>query len=49
MTLAVGHCDYGTKTTIIDAVREVKPPFSPEVVVDEFAQVLKSAHGRLPS
>ena len=27
---------------IIDAVREMRPPFSPTVVVDEFAKLLKS-------
>jgi hypothetical protein len=26
---------------VVDAVREVKPPFSPEDVVDEFATLLK--------
>ena len=43
MTLAVAH-----KTTrpdervIVDAVREVRPPFSPSAVVDDFAVLLKS-------
>jgi hypothetical protein len=36
MTLAVG--DQG----FLDAVREAKPPFSPEQVVTEFAITLKS-------
>ncbi len=40
MTLAVGHRD-GERLTL-DAVRERKPPFSPETVVDEFAALLKS-------
>jgi hypothetical protein len=39
MTLAVGHRE-GT-TAILDAVREVKPPFSPEATVSEFAELLK--------
>jgi hypothetical protein len=43
MTLAIAH-----KTTtpdervIVDAVREVRPPFSPSAVVDDFAALLKS-------
>ena len=43
MTVAVAH-----KTTspdervIVDAVREVRPPFSPSAVVDDFAVLLKS-------
>ncbi|MCT8974966.1 hypothetical protein MUB46_24190, partial [Microbaculum sp. A6E488] len=28
-------------TAILDAVREVKPPFSPEAVVDEFAGLMR--------
>ena len=40
MTLAVAH-KTGEKT-ILDAVRERKPPFSPEDVVAEFALLLKS-------
>ena len=42
MTLAIAH-----KTTrpdervIVDAVREVRPPFSPSAVVDDFAALLK--------
>jgi hypothetical protein len=41
-TLAIGHKDLATKVMIVDAVREVKPPFSPEQVTIEFAQLLKS-------
>jgi hypothetical protein len=43
MTLAIAH-----KTTspdqrvIVDAVREVRPPFSPSAVVDDFAALLNS-------
>jgi hypothetical protein len=39
-TLAIAHKD--TDNFILDCVREVKPPFSPEGVVSEFAQVCKS-------
>ncbi|MBB3234530.1 hypothetical protein [Phyllobacterium endophyticum] len=42
MTLAVGHRE-GDRT-IIDAVRERKPPFSPEAVVDDFCDLLKLYH-----
>jgi hypothetical protein len=40
MTLAIGHREG--EGVIIDAVRERKPPFSPEAVVEEFAALLKS-------
>ena len=36
-TLAISHTEG--KTQILDAVRERKPPFSPEAVVDEFARI----------
>lgn len=39
MTLAIAHKEGST--AIIDVIREVKPPFSPEAVVSEFATVLK--------
>jgi hypothetical protein len=38
MTLAIAH--YEGSTAILDLIREVKPPFSPEGVVDEFCQTL---------
>ena len=40
MTLAVGHREEDV--TVIDALRERRPPFSPEDVVLEFAALLKS-------
>jgi hypothetical protein len=40
MTLAVGHREGDV--VIVDAIRERKPPFSPEDVVSEFAELLKS-------
>jgi hypothetical protein len=40
MTLAVGHRDGNI--AVLDAVREVKPPFSPELVVRDFASMLKA-------
>src|SRR5262249_36768287 len=39
MTLAIGH--RGGNISVIDAIREVRPPFSPESAVGEFAQLLK--------
>ena len=44
MTLCVSHYDYSKQTVVIDALRGFKPPFSPEVVVQEFAQTLKTYH-----
>jgi hypothetical protein len=40
MTMAI--CHKAGSTVVLDAVREVKPKFSPEVVVDEFAALCKS-------
>ena len=42
MTLAIGHKDISSKVMFIDAIREVKPPFSPEAVCAEFASLCKS-------
>jgi hypothetical protein len=42
MTLAIAHHDARRGVTVLDAVREIKPPFQPSRVVFEFAQVLKS-------
>ena len=40
MTLAVAHREG--ERAILDAVREVRPPFSPEAVTQDFAALLKS-------
>lgn len=40
MTLAIVHRE-GEKA-VLDAVREARPPFSPEAVVEEFSSLLKS-------
>ena len=37
-TLAIAHTEG--KTQVLDVIRERKPPFSPEAVVDEFATLL---------
>ena len=41
MTLAIAHND-GKNRGVLDVLREVRPPFSPESVVAEFAALLKS-------
>jgi hypothetical protein len=41
-TLAVGHHDSMRGVCIVDALREFVPPFSPEAVVAEISQLLKS-------
>lgn len=43
-TLAIGHVEKrdGSPIAVIDVVRERMPPFSPELVVAEFAKVLAS-------
>jgi len=41
MTLAIAHRDSDGRG-ILDAVREVRPPFSPEQVVEDFAALLKT-------
>lgn len=42
MTMAIGHEEGGLQ--ILDAVREVKPPFSPEAVTMDFVMLLKRYH-----
>jgi hypothetical protein len=41
MTLAIAHREKN-RVGVLDAVREVRPPFSPEAVVGEFAELLKT-------
>jgi hypothetical protein len=40
MTLAIAHKEG--ETEILDAIRERKPPFSPEAVVEEFASLIRN-------
>ena len=43
MTLGIAHYEHENGgLTVLDALREVKPRFSPEAVVSEFAAVLKA-------
>jgi hypothetical protein len=39
-TMAISHRDG--ERIVIDAIREIRPPFSPESVIDDFANLLKS-------
>lgn len=39
-TMAISHRDG--ERIVIDAIREMKPPFSPEAVIDDFAILLKT-------
>lgn len=39
MTLAIAHCEQ--EKVVLDFVREIEPPFSPEGAVEEFATVLR--------
>lgn len=41
-TLCIVHKDKKTDCIVVDCIRAIKPPFSPESVVDEFSKVLKS-------
>ena len=42
MALSIAHLDYKSKIVVIDALRENKPPFSPEMVASEFAALMKT-------
>jgi hypothetical protein len=44
MTLAIGHLESNREVVVVDCLREVKAPFSPEAAVSEFAQFLKDYH-----
>lgn len=40
-TAAVSHTDFGSGRQVLDAVREIRPPFSPETAVLEIVTFLK--------
>ena len=42
MTLCIGHVDTAKQVVVVDCLREVRPPFSPEGVTAEFAETLRS-------
>lgn len=39
-TLAIGHVENGI--SVLDVIREAKPPFSPETIVEQYSALLKS-------
>ncbi|MCW2078286.1 UNVERIFIED_ORG: hypothetical protein M2193_000461 [Bradyrhizobium japonicum] len=39
-TLAIGHVEEGT--SVLDVIREAKPPFSPETIVEQYSDLLKT-------
>lgn len=41
-TLSISHKDKESAVVIVDCIRSVRPPFSPESVVDEFCTLLKT-------
>jgi hypothetical protein len=41
MCLAIAHVDHPRETVVIDCLREIRAPFSPEVACAEFASTLK--------
>jgi hypothetical protein len=42
MTLAIGHAENGRACAVLDAIREIRAPFSPAAVVAEFAELLRN-------
>jgi hypothetical protein len=42
MTLAIAHRDFARDVVVLDCLRDVTPPFSPEAVVQEFALTCRS-------
>jgi hypothetical protein len=42
MTLAIAHYDRKTRRVVLDVLREVRPPFGPDSVVQEFAALLRA-------
>jgi hypothetical protein len=41
-TLCISHYVPASQTVIVDCLREAKPPFSPETICQQFAEVLKA-------
>jgi hypothetical protein len=42
MTLAIGHQDRKRQMVVVDCIREIRPPFSPEATCENFAKVLQN-------
>jgi hypothetical protein len=47
MTLAVAHHDRGADHVMLDVLREARPPFNPERIVEESAEVLERCRVRV--
>ena len=41
-TMAIAHYEAAKETVVLDALREIRPPFAPEVIVAELSHLLKS-------
>jgi hypothetical protein len=41
-TLCIGHIDHARQCVVVDAIRESRPPFSPEQVCYEYSSLLKT-------
>jgi hypothetical protein len=41
-TLAVAHFEPAREVIVLDAIREIRPPFSPEAATEELSKLLKS-------
>jgi hypothetical protein len=42
MTLAIGHNEPQREVAVLDCIREIRPPFSPELATEELSQIMKS-------
>lgn len=42
-TLCIGHLEFVKQSVVIDCIREVRPPFSPEATVEDFCKVLTTS------
>jgi hypothetical protein len=40
MTMCIAHLDYASGHAVVDLVRETRPPFSPEAVIEAYAKTL---------
>jgi hypothetical protein len=45
MCACVAHFDHSSETVVIDAVREITPPFSPEAATEEICRLLRRDYG----
>jgi hypothetical protein len=40
MAMAIGHVDHGKQAVVVDVLREIPAPFSPEYATEQFSRVL---------